>query len=239
MIIKLLVEAGSMKPSPAISQKLGPLGINIGKVIAEVNKATSAYQGLKVPVELDIDTATRDFKVRTLTPPVAELLKKEIGLKKASPMPKSIAVGNLAIEQIINIAKKKESPASEKELKAAIKSVLGTCVSSGILVESKNAKEIIAEVESGVYDELIKNGLKAELSISAEKKEKLASDFAKVQASQKKLVEELEKAKAEKAAAAGASAAGAGAGTAATTMSAVSSGASTATSKAEAKKEKK
>ena len=33
MRIKLLVEGGSMKPGPALSQKLGPIGVNINQII--------------------------------------------------------------------------------------------------------------------------------------------------------------------------------------------------------------
>ena len=36
MIIKILVEGGSMSPGPALSQKLGPAGININQVIQKV-----------------------------------------------------------------------------------------------------------------------------------------------------------------------------------------------------------
>ena len=32
MIIKLLVDGGNMKPGPALAQKLGPLGLNMGKI---------------------------------------------------------------------------------------------------------------------------------------------------------------------------------------------------------------
>ena len=39
MKIKILVEGGSMQPGPALSQKLGPAGINIGEVIKKVNDA--------------------------------------------------------------------------------------------------------------------------------------------------------------------------------------------------------
>ncbi len=195
MIIKLLVEGGNMKASPAISQKLGPLGINIGKVISEVNKATSAYSGLKVPVLLDINPETKDFSVKVLTPPTTELLKKELGIEKASMMPKSIYVGNISIEQVINIAKKKLDSIGVDSLKSAVKVVLGSCLSSGILVESKNAKEVIKELENGVYDNLIKEAQARDLVVSEEKLEKLRKDFAKIQASQEKLLKELQKAK--------------------------------------------
>jgi large subunit ribosomal protein L11 len=197
MIIKLLVEGGNMKASPAISQKLGPLGINIGKVISEVNKVTSAYSGLKVPVELNINPETKDFSIRVLTPPTSELLKKELGIEKASMMPKAIYAGNISIEQVINIARKKRNALAANSLRSAVKVVLGSCLSSGILVESKNAKEVIRDLERGVYDDLLKEAEIRDLVVSKEKLEKLKEDFAKVQASQEKLIKELQKAKEE------------------------------------------
>ena len=39
MIVKLLVEGGSMSPGPTLAQQLGPLGINLGQVISRVNEA--------------------------------------------------------------------------------------------------------------------------------------------------------------------------------------------------------
>ena len=63
MIIKLLVEGGDMKPGPAIAQKIGPLGINMGKIIQEVNEQTKSFKGMKVPVILDVDTKTKSFTI--------------------------------------------------------------------------------------------------------------------------------------------------------------------------------
>ena len=48
-----------------------------------------------------------------------------------------------------------------KTLKAAVKQVLGTCLSMGVTVEGKRAKEVIKEVDAGAYDELIKKAEEA------------------------------------------------------------------------------
>lgn len=199
MQIKLLVEGGEMKPGPALSQKIGPLGLNLGKIISDVNKATSNFKGIKVPVILDIDTRTKNFTVKTLTPPTSELLKKELALEKGSQMPNKIKVANVAIETIIKVAKIKHQDMLTENFKAAVKSVLGSCVSLGILVESKDPKEVIEEVDKGIYDELINKGID---TVSEEKAVKLASDFEQVKKSQEILVKELEKKAEEKAAAA-------------------------------------
>lgn len=188
MQIKLLVDAGEMRPGPTLSQKLGPLGINIGKVIADINNATKKFSGMKVPVLLEIDK-DKNVKIEVLSPPTSELLKKEIGIEKGSPMPNKIKVGNVPIELIIKIAKIKEKDMLVNDLKAAVKSVLGACVSMGILVESKEPKEVIEEVDAGLYDEIINKGIE---EASEEKLKKLARDFEEVKKKQEALVKELE-----------------------------------------------
>ena len=81
MIIKLLIEGGDMKPGPDIAQKLGPLGINIGKVISTINAETKDFKGVKVPVELNINEKTKEFTVQTFSPPTSELINKELKSK--------------------------------------------------------------------------------------------------------------------------------------------------------------
>jgi large subunit ribosomal protein L11 len=198
MIVKLLVEAGDMKPSPAISQKLGPLGLNMGKIIQEVNKATAEFKGIKVPVTLDIDTKTKDFTVKVSTPPTSELLKKEFSLEKGSGNIHETKVANAAIEQIISIAKIKQQDMLSNSFKAVVKSVLGTCQSLGILVENQNTKEILEEVDKGKYDSII-NEQRTE--VSEEKKLRLARYFEELKSKQevmkKKAEEEAAKAETE------------------------------------------
>lgn len=206
-----MVDGGDMKPGPVIAQKLGPMGINMGKVIQEVNKETGSFKGMKVPVELDVDAKTKNFTIKISTPPVAELLKKELGLELGSGRAKIIKMGNASIEQIIKVARTKQQGMLSKDLKAAVKSVVGSCVSLGILIENKEAKEIEKEISLGKFDKEIKE---AREETSKEKRSQLDEHFAKVKEEQDKIIkkEEEEKAKAEeekKAATAAAPAAGA------------------------------
>jgi large subunit ribosomal protein L11 len=78
MKVKLIVDGGNMKPGPSVAQQLGPMGINLGKVISSVNEATAGFKGTKVPVEIDVNTKTKDFAIKVFSPPVAELIKKEL-----------------------------------------------------------------------------------------------------------------------------------------------------------------
>jgi large subunit ribosomal protein L11 len=189
MKVKLLIEGGSMKPGPVLSQKLGPLGININQVIQEINKATKNLSGLKVPVELDVDTSTNDFEIEVFSPPVSELLKKELGIEKGSGIQGKMQVANASIEQIISIAKTKLPNLLCKDLRAAVKTVVGSCVSLGILIENKSASEIEKDIDEGKYDKEIKEQI---TETAEEKKTELSEYFAKIKADQEKLVKEEE-----------------------------------------------
>lgn len=195
MIVKLLVEGGDMKPGPAISQKLGPMGINIGEVIQQVNDTTKNFKGMKVPVELDVDAKTKQFKIEVSSPPVAEMIKKELEIEKASGDSKKITVGNLAIEQIIKIAETKYSNMLEKDFKSAVKSVVGTCVSLGVLVENKNAKDIEMTIQQGKYDKEIEQ---RKTDVPEEKKQKLNDYLAKIKDEQEAKIKAEQEAAAEK-----------------------------------------
>ena len=205
MQVKLLVEGGDMQPGPALSQKLGPAGINIGQVIQKVNEATRGFKGMKVPVEVEIDLATKAIEIKVFSPPITELLKKELGIEKGSGLQKKTKVANASIEQIISVSKTKLPNLLSKNLKTAVKSVLGSCMSLGILVENKNPLEVIREIEEGKYEEEI-HGERTETP--SEKKEKLDAYFAKILAEQERIrqQEEAVKAAAEAAAAAPATA---------------------------------
>ena len=191
MEIKLLVEGGAMQPGPALSQKLGPAGINLGKVIQEVNDATNGFKGMKVPVLLDIDMGTKEFEVTVSSPPASELIKKELGVEKGSAEQGKMQAANASIEQIISIAKTKMGGMLAKDLKAAVKSIVGTCTSLGILVESKLASEIGEEIDSGKYDKEI-NEEKSETS--PEKLKKLEKEFSEIHAKQEQAKKDEEEA---------------------------------------------
>jgi large subunit ribosomal protein L11 len=197
MIIKLLVEGGDMKPGPVIAQKLGPLGINMGKVLSEVNKATENFKGMKVPVELDVNPKTKSFSVSVSSPPTAELIKKEMGIELGSGQAKKLKVGNLSIEQVIKIAQIKQGNMTASSFKAAVKSVVGSCVSLGILIENKEAKEIEQDINQGKFDSEI-NSEKSE--VTEEKKKQLNDYFSKLKNKQDEMLkkeEELKKAEEE------------------------------------------
>ncbi len=154
--LKFLVPGGEATAGPPIGPALGPLGLNVLQVVEEINRKTSEFKGMRVPVEVKVDTDTKAFEVKVGTPTTAALLVKEAGIEKGSAQPNREFVANLSMEQVIKIARLKMPDMRAKSLKAAVKQVLGTCLSMGITVEGKLAKEVMREVDAGAYDELIK-----------------------------------------------------------------------------------
>lgn len=231
-VIKLIVEGGSMKPGPAVAQQLGPLGINLGKVISDVNTATQGFKGVKVPVEIDANPKTKNFTIKVFSPPVAELLKKELNVQSGSGAPNTTKIGNLAIEQIISVAQTKLPNMLARDLRAAVKLVVGSCVSLGILIEDKPAKEIEKDIDQGLFDKEIKS---AKTDVSADKKASLSAFFSSVKSQQEAKAKAAEAAKlAEEAAKAAAAAAAP-----ATATPAAATATAAATPAAAAKKEEK
>lgn len=190
-----------MKPGPTVAQQLGPMGVNLGKVIEETNEATSGFKGMKVPVIIDVNPKTKEFKISVSSPPVSELIKKELKLSKASAQPGKAYVGNLSIEEAIKIAKTKMPDMLARSLKAAVKLVVGSCISLGIFVESKKGTEMNEEIDSGKYDSEISQ---EKTEPSPEKRAELDKFFKEVasqqeaqKAAEEKAKEEAEAAKAE------------------------------------------
>ncbi len=188
--IELMIEGGKAAPNAAISQKLGPLGINIMNVINSINDKTIHFDGMKIPVKVIVDTKTKSLDYEIGTPPTSELIKKEFTLEKGSPMPDKEKVANASIEQVIKIALMKKDNMLVNNLKSAVKNVVGSCNSLGILVEGKIGKEINKDIDAGKYDKEINSEL---IEISEEKKTQLKKQLEDVM---KEIKRELEKEKA-------------------------------------------
>ncbi|MEW6221808.1 MAG: 50S ribosomal protein L11 [Candidatus Hadarchaeota archaeon] len=154
--VKVLVEGGKASAGPPLGPALGPLGANVGQVVAKINEKTSKFAGMKIPVTVVVDPKTRQFDVEVGSPPVSALIKKEIGLEKGAKTSGSEVVGDLPFAKAVEIAKMKTAGSLAKSLKAAVKEVLGTCVSMGVTVDGRGAEEIQKELDDGKRDEELK-----------------------------------------------------------------------------------
>jgi len=155
-VIELLVEGGNAKPGPNIGPKLSQLKLNIGEVINKINEATKEFKGLQVPVKIIVDTETRKYEIEVGLPPTSSLLKKEANIEIAKRTKPDEIVGNITMEQVIKVAKMKMKDLNTNDLKSAVKMVLGTALSLGLTVNNRNPKELIKEVDQGLYDNLLK-----------------------------------------------------------------------------------
>ena len=155
-VIELLVEGGNAKPGPSIGPKLSQLKLNIGEVISKINEATKEFKGLQVPVKIIVDTETKKYEIEVGLPPTSSLLKKEANIEIAKRSKPGEIVGNITMEQIIKVAKMKMKDLNTNNLKSAVKMVLGTALSLGLTVNNRNPKELIKEVDQGLYDNLLK-----------------------------------------------------------------------------------
>jgi len=179
-IVEALVEGGKATAAPPLGPALGPKGVNIGLVIAEINKKTASFKGMQVPVKVIIDSSTKTFEITIGTPPAAELIKKEAGIQKGSGNPLD-HVADLKIEQVIKIAKMKEDALSGKNLKAKVKEIIGSCNSMGVKVEEMHAQEALRAVEAGKFDK----------EIAAEKTELTAEEMKEIEEEKKRLQAEV------------------------------------------------
>ena len=154
-VVEALVEGGKASAGPPLGPALGPMGVNIGQVISEINKKTADFKGMQVPVKVIIDTDTKQFEIEVGTPPTSELIKKEIGLEKGSADQKE-KVGEISLDQVIKISRMKEDSILGKTLKSRVKEVIGTANAMGVWVEGKRGKEISLEIDEGKYDDKLK-----------------------------------------------------------------------------------
>jgi len=190
--IEMMVEGGKAVASPAIAQKLGPLKINLGEVLNNVNEKTKDFKGMQVPVKLTVDTDTKDVQIEIGTPPTCELIKKEAGLEKGSGEPNKNKVANLSIEQVIKVAKMKQDSFFTKNLTSSVKCVIGSANSMGILVEGKSGEELVPKINGGKFKEEIQAG---KTETSEDKKQILKQQLDQIQS---KLAKEAAKLAAEK-----------------------------------------
>jgi large subunit ribosomal protein L11 len=153
-IVNALVSGGEASAGPPLGPALGPLGINILQVVTTINEKTKDFPGMKVPVKVEVDPETKKFSVEVGVPPTAALIFKESGINKGSGTAGTSFVGNVSMQSIVKISKMKLDVSYAPDVKSIAKEIIGSCLSLGIKVEDKVAKEVYADVSAGKYDTL-------------------------------------------------------------------------------------
>lgn len=153
--VSLLVDGGEAKPSGAIAPQLGPTGVNLGQVIAEINKQTADYKGMKVPVEVIVDKKTRTFELSIGIPPASALVMKEAGISKGSGTPQAMDGGDITYEQVLNATKAKRPDLLGATWATASLEILGTMQSMGVKCDGEDPRIIQKKVQAGEYDDRV------------------------------------------------------------------------------------
>ena len=150
-IVEVLVPGGRATPGQPLGPALGPLGINVKAVVDEINRKTADFNGMQVPVKIEVDDR-KQFTVTVGTPPTTALIKKEAGIEKGSAQPGTQMAGNLPLEAAIRIARMKAGDMLSYDTKSRVREVVGTCVSMGVTVEGRRPKEILSAIDAGEFD---------------------------------------------------------------------------------------
>lgn len=135
-LIKLNIPAGEATPAPPIGPALGQHGVNIMEFVKAYNAETADKRGQVIPAVVTV-YEDRSFSFITKTPPVSEMIKKELRLEKGSGVPHREKVGQLSTEQLRRIAETKLPDLNTKSIDQAVKVVAGTAKSMGVEVETK------------------------------------------------------------------------------------------------------
>ena len=133
-IVKINLNAGTATPAPPVGTALGPHGINIMDFVKQYNEKTADKSGQVIPAVITI-FEDRSFVFILKTPPVSDMIKKELRLEKGSGVPHREKVGKLTTDQVRKIAESKMPDLNTRNVDQAMKSVSGTARSMGVDVE--------------------------------------------------------------------------------------------------------
>jgi large subunit ribosomal protein L11 len=154
-VVEALVPGGKASAGPPLGPALGPLGVNVAQVVAKINEQTKDLNGMQVPIKVKVKSRT-EFEIEVGTPPTSALILKEIGVEKGTG--DRSPIGNLTLDQVIKIANIKRKGLLSKNLKNAVREVIGTAGSLGATVDGLPSKEAQLVVAEGKYDELLDKG---------------------------------------------------------------------------------
>jgi len=147
-IIYLRATGGEVGASSALAPKIGPLGLSPKKVGEDIAKATGAWKGLRVTVQLTIQNRQAAVSV---VPSASSLVIKAL---KEPPRDRKKQKnikhdGNIPLEEIYQIARTMKAKSLAKDLAGCVKEILGTARSVACRVEGQAPQDIIDQINSG------------------------------------------------------------------------------------------
>jgi len=133
-VVKINLQAGAATPAPPVGTALGQHGVSIMDFVKQYNDKTASMKGNTVPAVITIyEDRTFDFVIKMA--PVADLIKKKLGIEKGSGTAGKASAGSLTKTQLKEIAEEKMADLNTTDVEAAMKIVAGTARSMGIKTE--------------------------------------------------------------------------------------------------------
>jgi len=133
-VIKLNLPAGEATPAPPVGPALGQHGLPIMDFVRAYNEKTAKLKGQIIPAVITV-FVDRTFAFITKLPPVAEMVKKKLGIPKGSGKAGREEIGSLTKQMAEEIAKEKMGDLNCDTVEAAMKVIQGTARSMGVKVE--------------------------------------------------------------------------------------------------------
>ncbi len=134
-LVKINLKAAEATPAPPVGTALGQHGIAIMDFVKEYNDRTKDMRGQVVPAVITIyEDRSFDFVIKKA--PVADMIKKTLGLEKGSGKTPREMVGTLTKAQARAIAEDKLDDFNTKDVDAAVRIVEGIARSMGVKVEA-------------------------------------------------------------------------------------------------------
>jgi len=147
-VIYLRATGGEVAAGASLAPKVGPLGLAPKKVGEDIAKATGDWKGLRITVQLTIQNrqatvavvpSASSLVIRALKEPPRDR-KKEKNIKHS---------GNIALDEIVNIARVMRPRSLAKTLAGTVKEILGTAQSVGCTIDGQPPHDIIYQINSG------------------------------------------------------------------------------------------
>ena len=135
VVVKVNLKAAEATPAPPLGPALGQHGVAIMEFVRQYNEKTKDMKGNVVPAVITIyEDRSFDFVIKKA--PVSAMIKKVLGLEKASGTAGRETIATLTKAQVEEIAKEKLGDLNTTDLEAAKKIVMGTARSMGISVDN-------------------------------------------------------------------------------------------------------
>lgn len=139
--IKLQCPGGQATPAPPVGPALGQHGVNIGMFVKQFNDQTRDRMGLILPVEITV-FKDKSFNFLIKSPPASVLLKMAAKVQAGAKTPGREQVGQVTVQQVVEIAKTKQKDLNAGSVGAAARMVMGTARSMGIKVNGELPAEL-------------------------------------------------------------------------------------------------